>query len=155
MRMVAPLRTEPARLRHVPQMTSILWRSNRCADWLPAVRTRRTDLRLMTKVTRSGWVRMVKGPHGPAAFIARDGSRIHALYVHPGAQRRGLGAALLDDAKQHADRLDLWVAEANTQARAFYAAQGFAEDQRGIGGGNDENLPDILMVWRPETRIAR
>lgn len=138
----------PARLWHVPRLAGILWAFGRSAPWLPQVRARRTDLRLMTQVTRRGWVRLLRDRRGPAAFIARDGARIHALYVHPRARRRGLGRALLAEAKAEAARLELWVAEANDSARAFYAAQGFAEARRGFGEGNDERLPDILMVWQ-------
>lgn len=141
------MRPAPARLWHVPRLTGILWAFGRGAPWLPRVRARRTDLRLMTEVTRRGWVRMLRDGRGPAAFIARDGARIHALYVHPRARRQGLGAALLAEAKAQAGRLELWVVEANETARAFYAAQGFVETRRGLGEGNDEMLPDILMVW--------
>ncbi|RKF13604.1 GNAT family N-acetyltransferase [Roseovarius spongiae] len=145
---------EPARLRHVPHLAAILWASGRRTPWLPRVRARRTDLRLMASITRRGWVRVMRGRRGPVAFIARDGARIHALYVHPRAARRGLGSALIDHAKAQAPRLELWVAEANRPARAFYAAHGFAEAARGQGAGNDENLADILMVWSPERSDA-
>ncbi|QIE46441.1 GNAT family N-acetyltransferase [Pseudohalocynthiibacter aestuariivivens] len=142
----------PARLHHVPQLTAILWAFSRRAPWLPRVRARRTDLRLMAKITHRGWVRIVPGRRGPVGFIARDGARIHALYVHPRAHRSGLGTTLLEDAKSRSKRLELWVAEANHPARAFYAAHDFTEAARTEGGGNDENLPDILMVWPPEER---
>ncbi len=136
-----------ASLRHALHLTRILWACGHEAPWLPRVRTRRTDLRLMARATRRGWVHMVRDATGPAGFIARDGTTIHALYVHPRAARRGLGRALLADAKSNAPRLELWVAEANTAALAFYRAQGFKEAGRGTGLGNDENLPDIHMVW--------
>lgn len=150
------MRGAPARARmwHVPQMTAILWGFARRSPWLPRVRSRRTDLRIMAQITRRGWVRVLHDTRGPAAFIARDGARVHALYVHPRAQGRGLGRTLLTDAKRAASRLELWVAEANESARAFYAAQGFAETARGIGAGNDEALPDIQMVWHPDRRTA-
>jgi len=101
----------------------------------------------MAQITRRGWVRVLHDARGPTAFIARDGARIHALYVHPRVQGRGLGRALLNDAKHAAPQLELWVAEANQDARSFYAAQDFAEMARGIGAGNDEALPDIHMLW--------
>lgn len=140
---------EPARLWHVPHLANILWRFTHTAPWLPRVRTRHTDLRLMSRVTGRGWVRMLRDRRGPAGFIARDGAHIHALYVHPRARRLGLGRALLMDAKSREPRLELWVAELNREARDFYAAEGFIVAAHGGGAGNDENLPDILMVWRP------
>ncbi|MFD0860043.1 GNAT family N-acetyltransferase [Roseovarius aquimarinus] len=146
-----PLR---ARLWHVPQMTAILRGFERRSDWLPRVRPYRTDLRVMMRITRAGWVRALHDARGPAAFIARDGAQVHALYVHPRAQGLGLGRALLDDAKHAAPRLELWVAEANADARAFYAAQGFVEARQGDGSGNDEGIPELQMLWQDE-RCAR
>lgn len=101
----------------------------------------------MIRATRRGWVRLARDRRGAAGFLVRDRVRIHALYVHPRAQRQGVGQALLEDAKSRSERLELWVLEANMPARGFYAAQGFAESRRGGGAGNDEKLPDILMVW--------
>ncbi len=108
------------------------------------------DLRLLVQIIRWGWVQIVRDQRGPAGFIARDGSRIHALYVHPNARGRGLGQTLLDEAKKHMPRLELYVAQANCPARHFYTSQGFSEAARGNGAGNDENLPDILMVWQTQ-----
>ncbi|MWB79539.1 GNAT family N-acetyltransferase [Pseudooceanicola sp. 216_PA32_1] len=136
-----------ARLWHVPRLARILWSFTRTTPWLPRVRTKGDDLKMMTRITRQGWVRLARDAKGPAAFIARDGQVIHALYVHPRARRQGLGRRLLDDAKARADRLELWTLQANREARAFYAAQGFAEAGRSDGRGNDEYLPDIRMVW--------
>lgn len=136
----------PARLWHVPQMAAILWAFIRRTPWLPRVRPYSSDLRVMARITRAGWVRVLRDGRGPAGFIARDGALVHALYVHPRAQGRGYGRALLEDAQRHQPRLELYVAEANEPARAFYAAHGFAEAGPG-GGRNDERLPDIRMTW--------
>lgn len=140
----------PARLWQVPSLLGVLWAFTRQTDWLPCVRSRWTDAELMVRIIRRGWVRQWRS----AAFIARDGARIHGLYVHPALRGRGLGAALIRDAKADADRLELWVLARNAAARRFYAAQGFAEviccPQ---GMGNDEGLPDILMVWEREAMV--
>lgn len=138
----------PARIRHLPRLLGILWAFTRATPWLPQVRSRRADAWLMGRIVRRGWVRMIVDAQGPAGFIARDGARILALYVHPRARGRGLGRALLREAKAQSSRLELWVLEANTAARRFYAAEGFAEVLSGYGLGNDENLPDICMVWQ-------
>ncbi len=143
-----------ARLWHVPQMTAILWDFIHRTPWLPRVRPYGTDLRVMARITRRGWVRVLRDAQGPAAFIARDGVRVHALYVHPRAQGRGMGRALLNDAKRAAPRLELWVAEANEGARIFYATQGFAEHARGCGTHNDERLPEIHMIWHQDRSAA-
>ncbi|SFN75966.1 Ribosomal protein S18 acetylase RimI [Roseovarius lutimaris] len=151
MSIVVPvMEPRPARLWHLPRLAVILWRFTRATPWLPQVRTRREDLTTFVKVIRWGWVRVLKDGRGVAGFIVRDGRRIHALYVHPDRRNRGIGRALLAEAKAEAQALDLWVLEANTGAQAFYAANGFIEYGRSPGYGNDENLPDILMVWTSE-----
>ena len=43
--------------------------------------------------------------------------------------------------------LSLWVFEENTSARSFYARAGFAEVERTDGRGNEEQVPDVRMVW--------
>lgn len=137
----------PARLWHLPRLAAILWHFTRTTPWLPIVRTRIDDLRVLAGIIRRGWVHLVRDAGLPVGFIARDGTRIHALYIHPCAQGRGFGGMLLNQAKTQSDQLELWVVEHNLPAREFYAAQGFAEVAPGYGSGNDEKLPDILMVW--------
>ncbi|MEO1138744.1 MAG: GNAT family N-acetyltransferase [Pseudomonadota bacterium] len=134
-----------ARLWHLPRLLSILWSHKRAVLW--------TDLRIMAKVTVRGWVQVVQDRHGPAGFILRDDTIVHALYIHPRAQGHGLGRVLLQDAKRRTDRLDLWVAQANKAARRFYLRHGFAEKTRTGGENNDPTQPDILMVWPPERRV--
>jgi len=130
----------PARLWHLPRLALILWRFTRDTPWLPRVRSRCEDLHTFYKVIRWGWVRVLSDRRGVAGFIVRDGQRIHALYVHPELRNRGVGRALLADAKADMHALDLWVLEANTGARAFYATNGFVESARSPGYGNDERV---------------
>lgn len=133
-----------ARLWQLPALLQVLWAFTRRTDWLPCARSRWMDAALMARIIRRGWV----WHWGGRAFIARDGARIHALYVHPSMRGRGLGTALLGMAKAQSDRLELWVLARNGPARRFYAAQGFVEVICCPGGmGNDEHLPDILMIW--------
>lgn len=132
-----------ATLWDLPWLLNVLWAFTRHTSWLPWRRSRWVDAALMARLIRSGRVRHV----AREAFIARDGSRIHALYVHPARRGEGLGRILLDEAKDARSRLELWVLAQNMPARRFYAAQGFEEVLFGKGMGNDENLPDILMVW--------
>ena len=140
----------PAQLWHVPWLLSALWAFTRSTPWLPVRRSAWLDVHLMGKIILRGWVRQLLDARGPVGFIARDGVSIHALYIHPRGQGRGLGRALLSDAKACSDRLELWVLAENSSARAFYAKEGFDEVMCGRGLGNDENLPDILMVWQAE-----
>jgi GNAT superfamily N-acetyltransferase len=137
-----------ARLWHLPRIASILWAFTHGTPWLPRVRSRRDDLRALAWVMVRGWVRILHDRAGVAGFIIRDGTRVHALYVAPDRRGQGVGRALLAEAKARAGTLDLWVLAGNVPARAFYLAQGFREVARGQGAGNDEGLPDILMIWQ-------
>lgn len=142
----------PARLRHLPHLWDILRAATRAAAALPAGDNPLADLWALARVTALGKVRFLADDAGPAGFLIRDGRAVHALYVHPRAQGRGIGRALLAEAQATAGALDLWVLEQNRHARRFYTRAGFAEKARGRGAGNDADLPDILMVWPPERR---
>jgi ribosomal protein S18 acetylase RimI-like enzyme len=74
---------------------------------------------------------------------ARAGE-VYAIYVLPSAQRRGLGAALLDAAVsgmlvRGCDTFLLWVLTGNAAGRAFYESRGWAWDgserRIDVGGG--------------------
>ena len=71
------------------------------------------------------------------------------LYVHPEAQGRGIGRALLDHvvtASDGASRLFLDVAPENARAIAFYERHGFA--QVGLTDdceGDDDAIPALVM----------
>ncbi|WP_297772124.1 GNAT family N-acetyltransferase [uncultured Roseovarius sp.] len=146
--------TARAQLWHLPSLAVILWSFTRATPWLPLVRSRRDDLRALSRVIRWGWVRVIRERGCVAGFIVRDGDVLHALYVRPAHRGRGLGHALLTEAKAETDALRLWVLEANAAARTFYERQGFVETARSKGLGNDEGLPDILMIWRSEGERA-
>lgn len=77
------------------------------------------------------------GPDTPAVFLplielealAPGTLYINILAVHPAFRRQGIAARLLAAAaaRAPAEGLSLIVSDANAGARAFYAAQGFAE----------------------------
>lgn len=80
---------------------------------------------------------------------------VSALYVHPNHRGKGVGKALLDQAKVEATGpVELWTFVANSGAQAFYLREGFAEVRR-TDGDNEEHLPDILYRWqRPDGEIT-
>jgi ribosomal protein S18 acetylase RimI-like enzyme len=83
-------------------------------------------------------------------FAALDGELLGHLYVHPDAQRQGIGSALLVRAKEvRPDGLRLWVFQRNTGARAFYERYGFRVVRLTDGSANEEREPDALYEWRP------
>jgi GNAT superfamily N-acetyltransferase len=77
---------------------------------------------------------------------------LEKLYVEPGAQGRGIGAALLDKAKElRPDGLYLWVFQKNDAARRLYERHGFRLVKLTDGAANMEHEPDALYAWAPET----
>lgn len=116
-------------------------------DWMPKLHTAAEDIGFAGKMIDRGWVRVAENQTGIVGFIARDGAEVNALYVNTPAQRSGIGAAFLDEAKAEMPNLELWTFQSNTPALAFYAAQGFHEVRRTDGAENDEKLPDVRLAW--------
>jgi ribosomal protein S18 acetylase RimI-like enzyme len=94
----------------------------------------------------------------PLGFLAIRRSRRHGwevlekLYVDPEAQNRGVGTALLEQAKAlRPGGLVLWVFQQNTGARRFYERHGFrvVALRFGAAADNMEGEPDALYAWRP------
>jgi ribosomal protein S18 acetylase RimI-like enzyme len=94
----------------------------------------------------------------PLGFLAIRRSRRHGwevlekLYVDPEAQNRGVGTALLEQAKAlRPGGLVLWVFQQNTGARRFYERHGFrvVALRFGTAADNMEGEPDALYAWRP------
>ena len=70
------------------------------------------------------------------------------LYVAPGHQGAGVGAALVELVKsQRPDGFSLWVFESNAPARAFYRRHGLVELEHTDGATNEEHAPDLQMAW--------
>lgn len=98
------------------------------------------------------WVAEAEG--GPAGFMAL-GSRegvdfLQHIYVAPKHQGRGLGAELLDRAKERRPGgFRLWVFQRNEGARRFYDRHSCRLVELTDGSGNEEREPDALYDWRP------
>jgi GNAT superfamily N-acetyltransferase len=75
---------------------------------------------------------------------------LEKLYVEPAEQNRGIGAALLEKAKElRPDGLYLWVFQKNDGARRLYERHGFRIVKLTDGAENMEHEPDALYEWRP------
>jgi GNAT superfamily N-acetyltransferase len=99
------------------------------------------------------WI--VEGQGRIAAFLAITPGWIDHLYVHPTAQSRGFGSALLKQANLILpDGFELWTFQQNKQARAFYDRHGLHITERTDGRRNEEHLPDLKYTWRPEGKNA-
>lgn len=129
----------------VPALARILWDFGDEAAWLPRVRSRRDEARLIRRMVRDGWVHVARRGARVVGFIAAGEGEIHALYLVPAARGQGIGQALIAHAQARAPRLGLWTHAANHTARRFYAAAGFRP--MGVGDGNDERLTEIRFEW--------
>ena len=82
-------------------------------------------------------------------YASVSGKVLSNLYVLPDLQRRGVGSKLLKAVlRQVPNGLEVWVFEANIDARRFYERHGF-RTLSCTSGDNDEGLPDQLMVHTP------
>ena len=93
------------------------------------------------------FVAATKDSDTPVALMAVSSEEINQLYVDREYQGQGIGADLLEFAKQKSSG-SLWLRtfEVNQKAQRFYERYGFVA----IGGdsNNEEGLPDILYEWR-------
>ncbi len=120
-------------------------------DWMPRIHTRAEDIGFAGSLIDRGWVTVSEYANCVTGFLACDGKTVQALYVTAAARRQGVGSALLRHAQTRWAALSLWTFQANTEARAFYAAHGFAEAEHTDGARNDEGLPDVRFEWKRET----
>jgi putative acetyltransferase len=84
-------------------------------------------------------------------FAALGDAMLHHLYVEPAEQARGIGAALLAQAKSRREHgFRLWTFQRNANARRFYECRGFDVVEMTDGAGNEEREPDVLYEWHPD-----
>jgi GNAT superfamily N-acetyltransferase len=84
------------------------------------------------------------------AGIYQPARYIHHLFVHPAAQRAGVGTALLTESRRlTGGTASLKCQTRNESARRFYAMQGWHEDP--LNGGADE-YGDWLWIRAPNVR---
>ncbi len=76
------------------------------------------------------------------------GEEVDRLYVDTPAQEKGVGSALMDQAKALSpDELRLVTLERNEQARRFYERRGFVAYNHGRSPA-PENEPTVWYRWR-------
>ena len=117
----------------------------------PSVHTPDEDAWFVREVLigeRETWI-AVEG-EAVLAVLTLHGDWLDQLYIASTAQRSGLGARLIELAKQQRPGgLQLWAFQSNVAAQSFYEPRGFVEAQRTDGAGNEERSPDIRYVWVP------
>ncbi|MCB2134871.1 MAG: GNAT family N-acetyltransferase [Rhodobacteraceae bacterium] len=115
-------------------------------DWMPRIHSRAEDAAFVrglpsTHTVRVAWQGEVAG------FLARSGGTVDALYVARDWRGKGIGTALLSEAKAVEERLTLWTFQANAAAIGFYRNAGFLTAEQTDGQRNEERLPDMRMIW--------
>ena len=99
-------------------------------------------------ILKENQVFIVESNGKPVAFMAMRDDFIDHLYVHPDYQKRGIGKALLDLARQRSpEHVWLYTLQINTNARAFYEKNGFVAEKFGMSPP-PENEPDVEYHWR-------
>ena len=87
---------------------------------------------------------------GPVGFAILSADQLLQIHVDPDEQNNGIGARLLDHAKERRSAgFSLWVFQKNTGARRFYERHGLELERVTDGDGNEEKEPDAEYAWRP------
>jgi GNAT superfamily N-acetyltransferase len=128
--------------------------SFRTLSFLPELHTPEEDRGFFRDVVlpqREVWVAADDECGHVLGFIALSEDMLDHLYVHPDAQRRGVGAwpARGGPSRRRAG-FTLWVFQQNTGARAFYENHGLVAVRFTDGQDSDEKTPDVLYAWRPD-----
>lgn len=160
----ADLTVRPATPEDAPACAEVFTASRRAAGtaFPPPLHTAEEDRAFVARRVRDSevWVAALAADDGSRAdrvvgHLDLDGDWVHSLYVDPRAQRRGVGAALLDLAKaRRPDGFGLWVFVSNARARAFYRRHGLVELETTDGSANEEKAPDVRMVWPGRDPVA-
>ena len=108
------------------------------AEWLPSA---------------SLWI--VDDQAGPVGFLAMDGRKIEALFVHPGAHGRGFGTQLLKHALALAPDAEVDANEQADNALPFYEARGFVRIGRSESDGQGRPYPLVHLRYAARAGGAR
>ena len=143
----------PADPADAPALSEVFGAARAQMTYLPVLHSPEEDTRFFAAVVDEARVEVAVGDGAVIGFAAVRAGWLEHLYVHPAAQRRGLGNRLIDWAQGASpEGLDLWVFAQNTGAQALYLARGWREVRRTDGHANEERLPDVHMRWTPPPR---
>ncbi len=117
-------------------------------SYLPKLRTDAETHAWLRRVVQELEVWLVEEERQVIAFLALGDDLVEHIRG-PHTQRKGVGKALLELAKERRPRgLRLWVFQKNHGARRFYERNGFTPVELTDGRGNEEHEPDALYEWR-------
>lgn len=116
--------------------------------WLPVVHGRdETVAYFRNRVIPNEDVPIALNGAAITGFASFHECWLNHLYVDPEYQTTGIGGSLLRHIQERSDTLQLWTFQQNHRARRFYARHGFEEAEKTDGCANEENTPDIRLVW--------
>ncbi|MHB8643096.1 MAG: GNAT family N-acetyltransferase [Gaiellaceae bacterium] len=133
----------------VDAVASVLTAAHAAQEWQPRLHTPADDRRFVGTImlpSHEVWVAEEDGDIVGFAAV-KDGVLGH-LFVHPAAQGRGVGTALLEKTQAlFPDGFTLWTHQLNEQARTFYERRGLVPIEFTDGATNEEKLPDVRYAW--------
>ena len=137
-----------ARADDAPAVAASFRRSRALLVFLPELHTADEDLWFVREVL-IGQQRVVLAEQDGVllGFLAEHDGWVTQLYLAPEVRGRGIGTALLEDAKRRNAALELWCFAQNLPARAFYEARGFVAVEFTDGARNEARLPDVRYRW--------
>lgn len=93
--------------------------------------------------TAESWVFEEEG--SVSGFYCLVEATLAAIFVSPDRQGRGIGSALIEDAKRRRDGLTLSVYRANRPSVDFYRKHGFAIHAEQVDANTGQ--PELVMTW--------
>ena len=142
----------PAREEEIEPLTSLFIRARNEMEYLPKVPDEAAEP-IAARIAEHDEVWVAEKDGRLLGFIGIEHSTnlgapvLEKLYVEPAEQNRGVGAALLEKAKELSpDELYLWVFQQNP-ARRLYERSGFVLVKLTDGAENMEREPDALYRW--------
>jgi ribosomal protein S18 acetylase RimI-like enzyme len=119
--------------------------------FLPKLHTDEETRALILRAVETSEVWVAEDGGAIVGMASLSAEMLDQFYVHPNAQSRGAGSALLDKAKERRPGgFTFWVFQQNESARRFYERRGCRVVKLTDGSSNEERTPDALYEWRPE-----
>jgi putative acetyltransferase len=139
-----------ARVADLPACAGIINDYIDATDWLPRTLSRNKIAALFGPgLLDQRTVLVAEAGGGIVGYLSLGGDGfLPALYLAPGVRGRGIGAALLDQAKAlRPEGIELTVFEPNAAAQRFYAREGFREVPGGRVTDTEEGVPTLRLRW--------